>query len=573
MRYFAFILFVSCFLYAEGALLYEKTTLIYKDSLKIERMEGKLKFLTRRAISRFGNKRFKFDDREDSVHVNYARVTRGGDTLNLPVSAINIVGDREASAYPAFSSRKVLELAFIGLEPGATAEYSVDIISKRKKKFSGIHYFRRNGLDVREATFEVILNGDSLRFKKAGNLDVNVKRFGNEYHYVFKAENLRRIPDEYGEPPLHQLSPFVVYSTYKNWLEFENELRESYFDEKIIDLSEIRNVEELFKKYSLMDLERDYAGLLPIDIDRGLKTGFVTAPERAYLLLKFKKEGELLFIFAPYIKPDTILPGDYLIEKVLFKDGEEIIDPSFTYGTLDYVSPTGRWALSIGKNGGKFIYIEPLKMDTLRVNLKLDLNTKNGEIFIYTRGVFDSRLKEYLIQLTEMERKRYFREFLSLLGGYVLSNYKLSNLRSVSLPLEIHINFRFEPHIVKEKDIGIFTLPFPLKKWPLTFYRVIKERESPLYMDEFRRYECNYEIEGIDIIAHPEAKKIKTKFGKFERKTHKEEGKLYVNCSIELEKGTYRTDEMDRYSDFLYNFLDDENRLLILHPSSEWRNY
>jgi hypothetical protein len=396
------------------------------EKIKIEgdsifkEFEIKIKVLNQEGVSEAGTQNIEFDENSEILKILYGRVINEKETINIKDYSINIYTNQEVEDYPFLYNKKITSISFLGVKINSLIEYKYKKSSKFEGKYDEIFIFREN-YPLKEKILEIEFP-ENLKFnyKIKGDIKFEREKIKNKIKYKFFAKDLKEIKDEYNKPPDYLISPFVFITNYNSWDEIFKEFKEKYFDSKRCEDFEFKNFLEILKEIKVADVSYNYTGFYPDSCERALRTKFGTIPERTYLMIKRMENPEILCIFSPLLNPDTLFPGNSWIEGILIKEKEEIYDPSFKFGNLNYYPYSKRKAIFINKQNFYIKEIPPFSENFIKV----EINYKTG-------GYFDKFVKENIFYFEKEEKEKFLKDVLSGFGEFekekILKEEKFEN--------------------------------------------------------------------------------------------------------------------------------------------------
>lgn len=527
-----------------------------KDSI-FKEVEIKIRVLNQRGIREAGTREIEFDENSEKVKLIYGRTINREDTINLKDYSINIFTNQEVEDYPFLSNNKIMSISFLGVKKNSLIEYKYKKSSRFEGKYDEIFVFREE-YPVREKIIEVEFPENlGFRYKIKGNVEFKRQKSDGKIKYLFSAKDLKEIKDEYRKPPEYEISPFVFLTNYASWSEVCEEFRKKYFFSKKCEKIEIKNPVQILREIKLADVSWEYSGFYPDSCERALKTKLGTSPERAYLMMKTIKNPELILPLSPLLNPDTLLPGNSWIEGILIKDKDEIYDPAFKFGNLNYYPFSKRKAIFLNAEKFYFSEISPSQKNLLDIHVKINLEKNLLEIKYKTHGYFDKLAKEEIFYWEKERKERFLRELLSEFGEFENEKINFKNILSDEKNLEIEVYSKIKGIITQSGKFKILEIPFPFK-YPFYISKINEERQNPYLREENFCINLKVILTAPGLMVKTRKEEIKKDVGKFIKTLSygEKRSQIQENLYLEITKtGVWDKEDIKEYNGLVEKFL------------------
>lgn len=546
-------------------------------------VEKKILILNENGRDRYGTQRINFDDEKEKIEVIYARtITESGDTIPVPKNAINIVTPGEIEGYPRFSNHKRLEIAFTGARPGSKLEFKVKIISGEENRRADDLFTFRERIPVEQKILRIIVpEGLFFEYKVNGEgIEVEKTNEKSQKIYTFKAQNLPEIKQftyYWGNshlPPRYLISPYVEYTTYQNWNEFNRELKNKYEEAIKIALEKISyegKFLDFYKNIKLIDLNYDITGFTPEDVDEALKSNVATEAEKATFLAAFLQKysstrPRIVLVYNYGRNRKNTLPGYHNFHKILILSGDSIIDPGVDIGEIKTKRFSGYYAEDIF--GGNEVTIEGDSTSTVFASATLDLKDKSVRFIIEADG-FSGISGKYRIYFTPRQwRKNLIRRTIATFGA-------VDSISNIEIPDPFDLDNRFRiSGSGKIKEIGIRQDKYWIITLPYFYSQIlylpdfsVESRTEPYFIPQPLELNLNYTFilpENTEILGLPEEFEIERGPFHLSETVHRTENKIDIKIKLHVER---RFIPLELFSDLeaiTKEFGSQERRIVVL---------
>lgn len=466
-------------------LLCDESIEITADKKEITSLHYLIKVLNERGKEDFSEVQIDYDSTYEKVELEYARTIK-------PDGEVADVGSRHMRDvtkylnYPLYSNARVFIISFPEIAEGAIIEYKVKIYRSQmvnKKDFT-LYYPLQAPEPLIAAQFKISSPKDIAVNMQMLNERYNnffaslkplVKEDGQRTVYSWQFKDIPQIMPEPSMPPLSEINPSIVVSTFKSWQEVYNWWWAQANDKIIADKPIKDKVKELSGKLPSQEdkaraiynfcaqniryvaVEYGDAGYEPhaaVDIFRN-KYG--DCKDQAILLVTMLKEAGLTAwpVLIPtkdnYNLNDDFpsLPFDHCITAVFLENRIIFLDPTVetcSFGDLPSGDQDRR--VLVFKEDGYTIEETPLYPSRHNLN-KQDLKIKIGndetikaEKNIFTYGVYDQAQRFWLLYTPPELIGQTLKEKIQEVSiGAQLIDYNIKNLKDLNQPLVFNYSF------------------------------------------------------------------------------------------------------------------------------------
>lgn len=547
-------------------------------------IEKKILILTENGRDRYGTQRINFDDEKEKIEILYARtITESGDTLPVPQNAINIVTPGEIEDYPRFSNHKRLEIAFTGAHPGSELEFKVKITSSEENKKADDLFTFRERIPVEQKILRVLVPEEMVFGYKISDEGVKVekKNEGNIKVYTFKVQNLPEIKHTtsyyWGNPylpPKYLISPYVEYTTYQNWDEFNLELKTKYEKALKLALKKISAEEkflDFYKKIKLIDLDYEITGFTPLDLEEALKSNVATEAEKAVILTAFLQKyrstnPRIVLIYNYERNRETSLPGYHNFHKILIINGDSIIDPGVDIGEIKTKRFSGYHAEDIFEE--KEITIKGDSSSIVSASAILNLKDKSVKFTIEADGFSGKSAKYRLYYTPKQWRRDLIRRVIGVFGT-------VDSVIDSKLPDPFDLENKFQVSgSGKIEHIGIMQNKYWIITFPYFFFQIlnlpdfsVESRTEPYFIPQPLELILNYTLvfpENTEIVGLPD--EFESARGPFHlsETVKKSENKIDIKIMLRIDRRYIPTELFSELEIIKKEFGSQERRIIVL---------
>ncbi|MBS3788172.1 DUF3857 domain-containing transglutaminase family protein [Candidatus Bipolaricaulota bacterium] len=490
-----------------------------------------IKIFNKEGRQRFGEVPIRYLAQSGEPKLNWARtITPEGEVIKPGKDDIRDVTPERFQQYPMYSDLKKKVISMPGLTNGAIIEYSYTLKPKKfflKKDFSSGWNFRSKQ-PVMESYFEVSFPSEiDVGWTDFGaNLPPTVEEEANKKTLIWEREDLPKIIEEPGMPPISRISERVLVTSIESW---------EYYSRQFWDLAKNRAKPDKAIREKVKELTRDLKGkekkvralynyvatkirYVAIELGRGkiqphkasevFHNKYGDCKDKATLLISMLKVAGIK------AHPVLILSG--LNEKTMFEEpppgrglnhaivavemngGLKFLDPTCDVCPYEYLPDTDRSKKALAiiprkDKVGKIVEVDKFDPEKSRVKVDQDVEiSEEGDlktsIEISHSGYYSYYLKSVLESYSQVRQKQIYRGILSQHeSGAQLRDFSHSDLEKIDERLDIHLSYEKSGYADTLGDSLIFQTP-PTLRIPLNRYYdelislPVDERKYPIQM-------------------------------------------------------------------------------------------
>ncbi|MFC1754588.1 DUF3857 domain-containing protein [Thermoproteota archaeon] len=575
-------------------LLAEETFEIFEDNTALIDMHFRIKILNERGRQAFSEVKLQYDSTFEDLKLEYARTIK-------PDGTVIYVGDkniRDVSLYnnfPLYSNARARIISMPEVSDGVIIEYRARSFRKQliaKKNFS-LLYPLQSGEPIKKATFKLTIpSGRDFNFK-----------FINEEYNTFGAElkpeetiegdkkifnwNLIDIPEiipEPGMPPISQIQPIILLSSFNEWQEIYTWWYGLYKDKIGVDQEIQSRISELIKDVETQEdkvraiynfcaqdiryvaVEYGQAGYEPHQATDIFKNKYGDCKDQAILLIAMLREIG--------IEAHPVLIGTFghlnLEEDFPTLTFNHCIAVVNLDGELIFMDPTGQTVSFRDLPGGDqdrkvFVVLEDkhqIMMTPLfesqhnTSHLKMNISINQDESIdilrsVETYGVFQQGQRHWL----QFTKPKLVEEVLrskanGMVPGATLGRYTIENAQDLDKEIILEYEFHAPEFLSRAGElrlvpqlggIGIGAVSKEARRYPILF-SIFSENKSTISFD----LDDNLAIEFV-----PEDIHIESKWFDFENRYTKTEKGISFYERYAIKEKLISQKEYDNYKSLL----------------------
>ncbi len=490
-----------------------------------------IKVFNKEGRQKFGEVEIPYLAPSGNPKLNWVRtITPEGKVVKPDKDDMRDITPARLQQYPMYSDLKKKVISMPGLTNGAIIEYSYTLSPKRfflKEDFSSSWNFRYNQPVMKshfEVSFPAEMEVNWTDFD--ADLPPTVKEENDQKTFVWEREDLPKIIEEPGMPPIDQISERVLVASIENWEYYSKQFWNLAKKRATSDKAIRQKVKELTK--DLKDKEQKVRALynyvatkiryVAIELSRGkvqphkasevFHNKYGDCKDKATLLISMLKVAGIK------AHPVLILSG--LNEKTRFEEpppgrglnhaivavelngGLKFLDPTCDVCPYEYLPDPDRSKKALAiiprkDDVGKIVEMD--EFDPEKSKVKVDQSVTISEegdlktrIEISHSGYYSYYLKSLLESYSKVRQKRIYRGILSQLeSGAEIEGFSHSDLEKIDQRLTIKLSYEKKGFADNLGDSLIFQTP-PTLRIPLNrnYDKVVSlpvdEREYPLQM-------------------------------------------------------------------------------------------
>jgi len=518
----------------------------------------KIKILNKRGVNDYCEVVLPYSTEYQKIEILDAKtITPDGKILKPDKRAINDVTPPFIVSAPIYSDIKYRTITMPGCTSDATIEYQVAITTI--KPYMDNNFFDSDRLQTSDpvelSIYEVSFPKDIKPNYRQYNFSTppSILETKNRVVYTWELKNIPQIIPEQNMPPMSDVANRVAISTVESWdalakwywgLAGEQYGTDHAIDQKIEELTKGLSTtdEKIHAIYNYVAMNIRYVGIefgiegykphKAVDV---FKNKYGDCKDHATLLIAMLRHigvtaYPVLVDTAGIAKMDPSLPspGQFDHEIVAVPEGKN-------YWFLDSTSDvTGYKDLPPMDQGRDVVIIQPDRativktpvfpaktnsvIDNRTVRIK-DNNSIEITMNITYNGVYSMYEKSMLRGMKPLQRKSFIESTANeVCPGAILSNYSISDIYSLNIPVNISLTFTCEDYVIKAGDLLIIKVP-TMSVQNLSQIVARDKRTYPLVIGyNFEKSNTvNFNIPaGYRIRYVPDNTKYTNKFGSFD---------------------------------------------------------
>ncbi len=456
-----------------------------KDLREVSSLHYVIKILNERGKQDFSEAKIDYDSTYEKVELEYARTIKPDGSI-VEVGARHIRDVSKYLNFPLYSNARVYIISFPEITDGATIEYKLKIHCNKliNNKDFVIPYPVQSTDPIIAANFAVsfpksnpaamkILSEAYNNFGAA--LKPKIEEKDGTVFYRWKFSDIPQIISEADMPPLVEINPSIILSSFKSWkdvyewwwkLAKDKMLSDDQIKNKVKELTRgLASEEEKLRaihnfcaqEIRYVAVEYGQAGYEPHQAKDIFRNKYGDCKDQAILLVTMLREAgisawPLLISTKDYFNLSEDFPSmlfNHCIACVQLKDKIIFMDPTAQtcpFGDL----PDGdqdRAVLICQENGYKIARTPLFNPEHNFVKQVTKIKISNdesvfGEKEIYTGGVYNQGQRYWLLytqpELVEAQLKERIQDFSI---GAKLLNYKIKDLDDLNKPVVLEYSF------------------------------------------------------------------------------------------------------------------------------------
>ena len=543
----------------KGVLKTEWQIEIRPDGTVMERNIRYTTILTPAGREKYSDYRISYNKDTDTIRVVRA-VTVKKDLSEMAVEegAINDVTPPFLAGAQIYSNLLDKVLSYPAVEPGVTLYLDVEKIRSFEGEspyLSDIIYFQSDDPVVEQKVAFRVPADTELTYKFVGAEPALEKTAeGNEVIYTFTGKEAPQIKEEEFMPPVDELAWRLYFSTFKDWRQATQHFADAFYKSRIPDETIIRKAKELtsgcgdrmekIQKIFLfvgteirnVELKFGIAGYAPNPAAEVLKNRYGDWRDKTVLLSSLMKaagiESHPVLAnsrnIAPVMEVPTLKQFDILLLAVDAGHGDRLfLNPFAEDHRYGYFYRGNRSkGLEVLSDSAVFIQVRPFPERPSRAKnrCRITLDDRGNGAGAFTSaldGFFDYHARTILKDLKGEELAMHIESTLnSCHPGAVLESYNVSDLKDLTLPAAVSVQFNIPDFGIKQGKIMSLEIPvFPMRFADFPSRPRLDERHYPFRIttDGTWTYAVEIEIpEGYHALYLPHAFSHTTEVGRFD---------------------------------------------------------
>jgi len=591
----------SAYPQAGALILLDDTKVLLTDEGSTTQRHLLVKLFKKRGIEKWGDIKQRYDRSHQEVKIDVARTFKPDSSIVEPPSdAISDVSAPEVQWASAYSNAMMKVVSFAGLEPGSVIDYRWEVRSKKKggglfsKLFGWLKGKQKNDFwtgtkfqstdPILRKSFTLDAPAD-FKFKPTvinGEINPQKREEGKRVVYTWRVENEGQIIEEPNMPPLEQIAPRLLLTTFGDWGEVAKWFAKKFYPQAVPtgqvkrevtaltagDRTESEKIRDIFlfvvKEIRTVYLPLGQAGYRPNPASRVLENRYGDYRDKAVLLVSLLKgagiEAYPAFVNHSQVEIDEDLPSpgqfnDLIVAVPQANGGYLWLDPAAETAAWGYLPPEeqGAKALVVKPEGGEVVEIplfspeENKSLTLTKLSLAPD-GSLSGLVVDELKGFIDQRARSALKDKTPQELEKFFQEAANRISqGTELLSDSLTDLKDLKTPVQVRLAFRSSSYAILEGKMMLFEVPSN----PLSFFDVFPTLPfrkydmlipSPLSLEE----RAVIDIPSGYRVAHlPEEMKIDRSVGEFSLSCQQKGRKVLYTRKLTLKvkkvgRGRYR---------------------------------
>ncbi len=466
-------------------LLCNESIEVTRENTEVSRLHYLVKILNERGKEDFSEAKIEYDSTYEKVELEYARTIKRDGTV-VDVGARHIRDVSKYLNFPLYSNARVFIISFPEIADGVSVEYKLKVYRNQlvNKKDYGVPYSLQSADPIISADFIV-----SFPKENPANLKIINERYNTfgakltpekeEKDGIvtlrWKFKDIPQIISEADMPPVVEITPTVILSSFKEWQELydwwwklakDKIQADAAIKDKVqqlirglkTDEEKVRSIYNFCAKdIRYVAVEYGQAGFEPHQAADIFRNKYGDCKDQAILLVTMLKDAgfkawPVLIPTKDYYNLNPDFPAmlfDHCIASVLLNDRIIFLDP--TAQTCSFADlPAGDQARTVFIcQEDKFrIETTPLyepEHNLVRQSTRISINddeTILAKKDIFTYGIYDQGQRYWLLytqpELIEAQLKERIQEFSI---GATLKDYAIANLNDLNKPVELKYSF------------------------------------------------------------------------------------------------------------------------------------
>lgn len=585
-------------------ILYSSKTLYLNQNKKMLKNEviDFYKIINSAGRDMFSDYRIRFKEEKDKINVLEA-ITLKKDLLKIPVEnkAINTITPAELKGASFYSNILDKVYSFQNVEPYDAVFMNyvketpvIDEFIASKVLFQG-----ENPKSIMNFRVKIPQNLSLFNKLSSKKIEQKIKENENYKIYTWEMKDIPKFKIEEYRPPSNYLSPYLIFSTSKDWSNIVVKLYKEFHKKTKPDSSIKKKARKLIKeeksdkgkilkiyKFITKDIKKitlplGQDGYYPHKASKVLKNFYGDIRDKSSLLISLLKAAK--FKPFPVFIPDVKIPEKELVVMDQFitifvavpLNGELLfINPNGENEQLGYVDiPEGTEGLAIKQGKPEWIKINYYKNIKNRAYTEIKIKMlKKGlyraDVNVDLNGFFDKIAREGISLKSENEKEKFFSKSANVFSeGSKSISYTLSNLEDSNKNVKINHLIKGSTLFVKQDKVSILTLPeVPYFFADFPFKLSLKTRNYPLYFGKkFEVYEkWNLQSDkNIKALYLPDNLNIDNEKYSFYLKVKKEANSIIIERSIKIKTLMLPLSEYKKFKDIFDKFYDWKMKTLL----------
>ncbi len=576
-------------------ILYSSKTLTLNQDKKMLKNEviDFYKIINSAGRDMFSDYRIRFKEEKDKINVLEA-LTLKKDLLKISVEnkGINTITPAELKGASLYSNilDKVYSFQNVEAYDAVFMHYIKESPVTNGLIASKVLFQGENPKSI--MSFKVKIPNDLSFFEKISSkkIEQKIDKHENYKIYTWEMKDIPKFKIEEYRPPSNYLSPYLIFSTSKEWSNIVTKLYNEFHKKSKPDSLIKKKARKLIKKeksdrgkilkiykFITKDIKNitlplGQDGYYPHKASKVLKNFYGDIRDKSSLLISLLKAAK--FKPFPVFIPDAKTPEKELVVMDQFKtifvavplNGELIfLNPNGENEQLGYVGiPEGTEGLAIKQGKPEWIKINYYKNIKNRACSEIKIKmSQNGiytaDINVDINGYFDKIAREGISLKSENEKKKFFSKSANVFSeGSKSISYTLSNLNDSNKNVKINHLIKGSTLFVKQGKVSILTLPeVPYFFSDFPFRLSLKSRTYPLYFGKkFEVYEkWNLQSDkNIKALYLPDNLNIDNEKYSFYLKAKTEANTIIIERSIKIKTLMLSLSEYKKFKDFFDKF-------------------
>ncbi|RKX68393.1 hypothetical protein DRP53_10850 [candidate division WOR-3 bacterium] len=573
-----------------------------------------LHIISYRGREKFGNLMERYNKEEAKVEVLTAKtISPEGRSFDVEKKAIGDLSTVEALLAPKYTKSRMKTIAFSRVEDGARIIFKIRKVGRKKRKFfCGRKVFQKDEPVIHSELD--ITSPIPLYFYTIGpvTIDSTVDKRRNFYHYRFSCDSLPRVKEEPARVDIDEISPRVYFSSFTNWSEVADWLREKFYSavkakgdlaRKAMELtSNLGRKEKIEKIYDLVTRDwRDVpltikeAGFEPTPTEEVYRQRYGDNKDKCLLLISMLRAVGIN-AYPGYVARELIkgLPSleyfDHMVAVVDLPSGQLFLDPSipeqvkikagihsilngFNQGFPLLPDLTGRYVLIVTLDTFKFAKISnPIPADfTSKLSFDISIDSSgaiSASLNASLTGIPAIRIRSIYKDKTQPERKIKLEEVLSRIKtGTKLLDWQIENLNEPRKKVTISAKFYSPDYgVIEGNRMRISLFPW-LCLDDFSSYFSVDQREYTLDAISPRCYRYRFMIslpKGYQPYYLPDSLTESDSLITLRIITHSSSNSVTIVKEIEFKKRFYSSEEYSHLFELWSQFYRPETNLIIV---------
>lgn len=585
-------------------LLDSETMEIHKDGSSTITRHLLVKILDTRGRAEYGDITRKYNKEAEIITITTAKTyLPDGRIVEVKGDAITDLSAPEVYRAAAYTNAQLKIVSFPALGENAVIEYECKV--KRKKSddpfFGSAIFGTKEPILAKE--FKLIVPEDNpFRFKVVnGDISPEVKKEGNTTSYCWKLENIPAVVKEPHMPPIAEVVPSLVFSSFKSWEDLAVWLATKFYSKSKINKEIRKKVEEIVKGKGKEEIIRDCflyvatevrnvkllvggVGYEPNKATKVYKNKYGDPRDKAVLLVSLLKEAGIeampVYINKSGISIIDDIPSpamfDHIIVAIPANGGYLLLDPQASDARFGYLPEEDQNVAALILFEKSYIFKKTLSLPTetnkSESTIKLSLTTQGhlkGEIVADLSGYYDRRARAVLKDKQAREKKIWFDGAMSSIATNAkMISHSISNFEDLLDPVQISVFFDVKDFASLEDDKMHFYIPLnPFDFGTPAGYVNLSQRQYSLILKAPQIISYNIEINfpgNFEVDYLTEKLEQENEFAKVSIYTEAGEARITYKTTLVLKKRKITAEEYPEFRSVVNQFLKPQKRLVML---------